>query len=93
MEFFRSCIDRVKSRGSDSFHYGGGSGGGISRSWGGSSSGYRGLAGSTEEGVSILGGPPGFLDEEDEEEEEETDRNDPERGRTQGMNSDGVIRL
>lgn len=89
MEFFRSCIDRVKSRASDSFHY---SGGGMSRSWGGSGSGYRGLAGSREEQTSMLGGPPGFLDEEDEE-EEATDGNDPERGQTQGMDSDGVIRL
>ena len=92
MEFFRDCIDRVKSRASGSFHFGGGSGGGMSRSWGGSGSGYRGLAGSREEQTSMLGGPPGFLDEEDEE-EENADRNDPERGRVEGMDSNGVIRL
>ncbi|KAH8094614.1 mannose-6-phosphate receptor binding domain-containing protein [Cristinia sonorae] len=41
--------------------------------------GYRGVSASHEEGVSILSGPPGFLDEEDEEED--------------GMDRDGIIRL
>ncbi|CAL1694206.1 unnamed protein product [Somion occarium] len=87
VQFFRNCIDRVKSRTPD---FGGG--GGVNGSWGRSGSDYRGLAASGEEGASMLGGPPGFLDEEDEG-EENIHGSDPESGRPQGVDSNGVIRL
>ncbi|TCD70112.1 hypothetical protein EIP91_004841 [Steccherinum ochraceum] len=90
IEFFRSCVDRIKSRSSsDTWHYGNG---GMGNSWGRSGGGgYDGLAASHEEGASMLGGPPGFLDEMDDEEED-----DPETPRAAGggeMDRSGVIRL
>ena len=85
-EFFRGCMDRLRHRSSDSWHF---SNGGMGSSWGHGQGGYRGLAASHEEGTSMLGGPPGFLDEQDEEDDEpET----PRPGGT-GMDRSGVIRL
>ncbi|KAF7793472.1 hypothetical protein EIP86_004584 [Pleurotus ostreatoroseus] len=82
VNFFQTCIGRVKER-SGSLHLGSGGMG----SWGGrSGGGYRGLAGSREEEAGMLSGPPGYLDEEDEEEEHHENP-------SQGMDSNGVIRL
>ncbi|KAI0673582.1 hypothetical protein C8Q78DRAFT_1067877 [Trametes maxima] len=72
VEFFRSCIERIKGRSSDAWHtrsFGGrswNSGG----SWGNSGRhGYGGLGATPDEAQTMLGGPPGFLDEQDEDEE------------------------
>lgn len=68
LDFFRRGVDRLRGR-SSAF---------------GSGGGYRGLAVSHEEGVSILSGPPGYLDEQDDEEELEA---------ANGIDHNGVIRL
>ncbi|KAI0361132.1 hypothetical protein OH77DRAFT_1390872 [Trametes cingulata] len=74
LEFFRSCVERVKDRSSDAWHsrsFGGRSwSNGHGGSWGSSGRhGYSGLGGTPDEAQTMLGGPPGFLDEQDEEEE------------------------
>lgn len=91
VEFFRKCTDRIRPRTSDSWHFGNG---GMGSSWGrsGGHGGYRGLAASHEEGASMLGGPPGFLDEQDDEDEDDPETPRP-LGGGDGMNRNGVIRL
>ncbi|KAH9858250.1 hypothetical protein C2E23DRAFT_718615 [Lenzites betulinus] len=71
LEFFRDCVGRVREQSSDAWH---------SRSWGSSPGGswgssgrhgYRGAVGTADEAQTMLiGGPPGFLDEQDDEDEE-----------------------
>ena len=95
-------MDRVKSPSSRPWH----ANGGVrswdqQRSWGGGRVGgrvggpYNGLARTREEEEAIIGGPPGFLDEQDDDENEnvgerEGSRSDP---RPTGMDADGVIRI
>ncbi|KAI9057072.1 hypothetical protein FKP32DRAFT_1584706 [Trametes sanguinea] len=94
VEFFRDCVSRVKDRSSDAWHTRNSRGGGWSSggSWGSSGRhGYSGLGATPDEAQTMLGGPPGFLDEEDED--EEAPRPPEEGGRPSGMDSSGVIRL
>ena len=107
VELVRNCVDRVKYRSSDAWGSGNlgaqnwGSGGG---SWGGSGRrGYGGLRSTPEEAETMLGGPPGWLDEQDEEDDEEAARQAPEPAHVSqaennpsqpsGMDQNGVIRL
>ncbi|OCH90052.1 hypothetical protein OBBRIDRAFT_731498 [Obba rivulosa] len=93
VEFLRSCAARVKDQSSDAWQSRGdgaaGWGGGVG--WGrGAGSDYRGLAGSREEQEAIMGGPPGFLDEEDEEDDHPHESaGDAQSSRPTGMDSDG----
>lgn len=102
VEYVRDCMDRVKYRSSGAWH---------SRNWGAQNwssggsrtggAGYGGLRSTPEEAETMLGGPPGWLDEQDDEdEEEEAARHAPEppqgsqpEGRRPGMDEGGVIRL
>ncbi|TBU62101.1 mannose-6-phosphate receptor binding domain-containing protein [Dichomitus squalens] len=104
VEFVRDCVDRIKYRTSDAWQSGNwgapnwSSGGG---SWGGSGrGGYGGLRSTPEEAQTMLGGPPGWLDEQDEEDDEEAARQTPpapahteDESRPSGMDQNGVIRL
>ncbi|CDO73171.1 hypothetical protein BN946_scf185007.g226 [Trametes cinnabarina] len=94
VEFFRDCLARVKHRSSDAWHTRslGGRGWSSGGSWGSfGRHGYGGLGASPDEAEGMLGGPPGFLDEEDED--EEAPRHSAENARPSGMDSNGVIRL
>ncbi|OSD06124.1 hypothetical protein PYCCODRAFT_1442922 [Trametes coccinea BRFM310] len=90
VEFFRDCVSRVKDRSSDAWHTRNFGGRGWSRggSWGSSGRhGYSGLGATPDEAQTMLGGPPGFLDEEDED--EEAPRPAEEASRPSGMDSSG----
>ncbi|KAI0783341.1 hypothetical protein C8Q75DRAFT_702697, partial [Abortiporus biennis] len=92
IDFLKDCVIALWSRATSSFH----SSSGIShRSWGNGGGGYRGLSSSREESTSILGGPPGFLDEDEDEEAAPGLGHNPQVESTppQGMDSSGVIRL
>ena len=97
VELIRGCLERVKSGSSDSWqsrNWGSenwGSGG----SWGNSGrQGYSGLRATPEESQTMLGGPPGFLDEQsDEDEEAPPPPPHQEDSRPSGMDTNGVIRL
>ncbi|KAI1793994.1 hypothetical protein LXA43DRAFT_884480 [Ganoderma leucocontextum] len=75
VEFVRDCVDRVKCRSSDAWHsrhwgvQNWNSGGGSRVGSGGA--GYGGLHSTAEEAETMLGGPPGWLDEQDEEDEDD----------------------
>ena len=104
VEFVRDCMERARDRSAEAWHsrkwgaHSWRSGGG--GSWGGSGRhGYSGLRSTPEEAQTMLiGGPPGFLDEEDEEDEEAPPRPPPHphpgvNTRPSGMDVNGVIRL
>lgn len=76
-DFFRSSVDKLRP---SSWHIGGG----------GRTRGYSGL--SEEEG-GLMAGPPGFLDEQDEDEPHTATGPGAQNVRSDGMASDGVIRL
>ena len=98
VEFVRECVERVRDKSSDAWR---------SRNWGAQDwsrggtwngagrQGYGGLHASPEEAQTMLGGPPGFLDEMDEEDEEAPapPAHEQESGRGPGMDANGVIRL
>ncbi|PIL31530.1 hypothetical protein GSI_06232 [Ganoderma sinense ZZ0214-1] len=105
MEYVRDCVDRVKYRSSDAWH---------SRNWGAQSwgsggaragsggAGYGGLRSTPEEAETMLGGPPGWLDEQDEDDAEAARHaSAPPPGsqvenhgsQRPGMDESGVIRL
>lgn len=109
VEYVRDCVDRVKYRSSDAWHsrnWGAqnwSSGGG--RQAGSGGAGYGGLRSTPEEAETMLGGPPGWLDEQDDSDEgdEEPARHAPvppqgsqvenDGSGRPGMDSSGVIRL
>lgn len=97
VEFVRDCVERVKGRSSDAWQSRnwGAQGWDSAGSWGSSGRhGYSGLRSAPEESQTMLGGPPGFLDEQDDEDDEEAQRApSEENGRPSGMDSSGVIRL
>ncbi|KAI0800825.1 mannose-6-phosphate receptor binding domain-containing protein [Fomes fomentarius] len=95
VELVHECLERVKGRSSDAWqsrNWGAqnwGSGG----SWGSSDrQGYSGLRATPEESQTMLGGPPGFLDEQSDE-DEEAPPPCQEDSRPSGLDADGVIRL
>ncbi|TFK94941.1 mannose 6-phosphate receptor domain-containing protein [Polyporus arcularius HHB13444] len=95
--FFRECVERVKDRSSDAWGSRSlgapdwGRGGSWNRS---GRQGYGGLHGSPEEAQTMLGGPPGFLDESDEDEEAPAPpAHTQENSGAAGMDTNGVIRL
>ncbi|KAI0715100.1 hypothetical protein C8Q76DRAFT_619010 [Earliella scabrosa] len=98
VDFVRDCLERVKGRSYDSWqsrNWGAqdwGSGG----SWGNSGrQGYSGLRATPEESQTMLGGPPGFLDEQSDEDEEAPPPPPPrapphqDNSRASGMDADG----
>ena len=101
VEFVRNCVGRFKDRSSDTWqsrNWGAQSWSNGGGSWGSSGRhGYSGLRTTPEEGETMLGGPPGFLDEQDEEDEESGDGGHGMSGGGQeqrsGMDANGVIRL
>ena len=96
VEFIRDCAGRVKDRSSDAWHSRNWGAQDWSRggSWGGSGrQGYSGLRATPEESETMLGGPPGFLDEQDDEDEETGHGSGEGHARPSGMDTNGIIRL
>ncbi|KAI0718869.1 hypothetical protein C8T65DRAFT_569940 [Cerioporus squamosus] len=93
VEFVRECVERVKDRSSDAWqsHNWGAQNWDRGGSWGSSGrQGYSGLHASPEEAQTMLGGPPGFLDEEDEDEEAPAPpAHTQENSRAPGMDTNG----
>lgn len=89
MEFCQNCAEQIQSYSCGALPSGGGWR--DRGNWGSGGGGYRGLAPSREEEASMLGGPPGFLDEEDDE--EAVHGSTPQNVQPQGMDGSGVIRL
>ncbi|KAI8981215.1 hypothetical protein BD414DRAFT_419943 [Trametes punicea] len=90
VEFFRDCMERVKERSSDAWHARsfGGRGWRSGGPWASSGRhGYNGLGATPDETQTMLGGPPGFLDEQDED--EETPHPGEATARPSGMDASG----
>ena len=98
VELVRECMGRLKGRSSDAWesrNWGAQDWSSSGGSWGGSGRhGYNGLRATPEEAETMLGGPPGFLDEQDEEDEERGhEAGGAGGGGPSGMDANGVIRL
>ncbi|KAI0778635.1 hypothetical protein BD413DRAFT_465905 [Trametes elegans] len=90
VELIRGCIGRVRDRSANAWHSQniGGRGWSSDGSWRRSGrQGYNGLGATPDEAQTMLGGPPGFLDEQDED--EEAARPAAESEHPSGMDSNG----